>query len=136
MVAVSIYISTNSAREFPFLHILSTIFFIVFRFFFFFDGHSYQCEVIPIVGFIHISLIGRRTKQAFHQRRQTDRLQLARLLCPWNSPGKNIAVGNHSLLQGIFLTQRSNLGLQHQRQIFFFNHLSQEGRWYYILLRI
>ena len=35
MLAVSIYISTNSAREFPFLHILSTIFFIVFRFFFF-----------------------------------------------------------------------------------------------------
>ena len=27
-----------------------------------------------------------------------------RLLCLWNSPGKNIAVGHHSLLQGIFLT--------------------------------
>ena len=24
----------------------------------------------------------------------------ARLLCPWNSPGKNTAVGSHSLLQG------------------------------------
>ena len=30
------------------------------------------------------------------------------LLCPWNSPGKNTAVGCHSLLQGIFLTQESN----------------------------
>ena len=29
----------------------------------------------------------------------------ARLLCPWNSPGKNTGVGSHSLLQGIFPTQ-------------------------------
>ena len=29
----------------------------------------------------------------------------ARLLCPWDSPGKNNGVGSHSLLQGIFLTQ-------------------------------
>ena len=27
----------------------------------------------------------------------------ARLLCPWNSPGTNIRVSTHSLLQGIFL---------------------------------
>ena len=33
----------------------------------------------------------------------------ARLLCPsWNSPGKNIPVGCHSLLRGIFLTQGLN----------------------------
>ena len=42
------------------------------------------------------------------------------LLCPWNSPGKNTGVGSHSLLQGIFPTQGSNLGLTHCRQIFFF----------------
>ena len=30
---------------------------------------------------------------------------------PWNSPGKNTAVGCHSLLQGIFLTQGWNLSL-------------------------
>ena len=35
-------------------------------------------------------------------------LQPARLLCPWDSPGKNPGVGCHALLQGIFLTQRSN----------------------------
>ena len=40
-------------------------------------------------------------------------LQSARLLCPWNSPGKNTVVGSHSLLQGIFLTQGSNPGLLH-----------------------
>ena len=28
-------------------------------------------------------------------------LQLARLLCPWDSPGKNTAVGGHALLQGL-----------------------------------
>ena len=32
-------------------------------------------------------------------------LQSARLLCPWDFPGKNIGVNCHFLLQGIFLTQ-------------------------------
>ena len=36
-------------------------------------------------------------------------LYLARLLCPWDSPGKNTGVGCHALLQGIFLTQGSAL---------------------------
>ena len=35
----------------------------------------------------------------------------ARLLCPWNFPDKNTGEGCHSLLQGIFLTQGSNLSL-------------------------
>ena len=39
-----------------------------------------------------------------------------RLLCPWNSPGKNTAVGCHFLLQGIFPTQGLNPGLPHCRQ--------------------
>ena len=29
----------------------------------------------------------------------------ARLLCPWDFPGKNTGVGCHTLLQGIFPTQ-------------------------------
>ena len=37
-------------------------------------------------------------------------LQPARLLRPWDSPGKNTGVGCHAL-QGIFLTQGSNLSL-------------------------
>ena len=37
----------------------------------------------------------------------------ARLLCPWDSPGQNTGVGWHALLQGIFLTQGSNLRLLH-----------------------
>ena len=44
------------------------------------------------------------------------------LPCPWDSPGKNTGVGSHSLLQGIFLTQGSNLCLLHCRQILY--HLS------------
>ena len=35
-------------------------------------------------------------------------LQPARLLWPWNSPGKNTGVGSHFLLQGIFLSQEPN----------------------------
>ena len=34
--------------------------------------------------------------------------QPARLLCPWDSPGKNTGVSCHALLQGIFPTQGSN----------------------------
>ena len=51
-------------------------------------------------------------------------LQPSRLLCPWDSPGKNTGVGCHSLLQGIFLTQESNLGIPHCRQILY--HLSHQ----------
>ena len=36
-------------------------------------------------------------------------------VCPWDSPGKNIGVGCHFLLQGIFLTQGLNLHLLHCR---------------------
>ena len=38
----------------------------------------------------------------------THGLQRIWLLCPWSSPGKNSAVGSHSLLKGIFLIQGSN----------------------------
>ena len=49
-------------------------------------------------------------------------LQPARLLCPWNSPGKNTGVDCHSLLQRNFPTQGSNPGLLTHRQILY--HLS------------
>ena len=53
---------------------------------------------------------------------QPHRLYPTRLLCPWDSPGKNTGVGCHFPLQGIFLTQRLNTGLLHCRQIIY--HLS------------
>ena len=43
----------------------------------------------------------------------------------WDFPGRNTGVGCHSLLQGIFLTQGSNLGLLHWRQTLY--HLSHQG---------
>ena len=49
-------------------------------------------------------------------------LQPARLLCPWNSPGKNTGVGCHFFLQGIFPTPGSNphlLWLLQCRQILY-----------------
>ena len=60
----------------------------------------------------------------------SDSLQLSdcsppRLFCPWNSPRKNIGVGSHSLLQGIFLTMGSNPGILHCRQILY--HMSHQG---------
>ena len=54
-------------------------------------------------------------------------LQPPKLLHPWDFPGKNTGMDCHFLLQGIFLTQRSNLlGLLHCRLIPY--PLSQ-GRW-------
>ena len=52
-------------------------------------------------------------------------LQPTRLLCPWNFPGKDTAVGCHLLFQGIFLTQESSQGLLHCRQILY--QLSCQG---------
>ena len=49
-------------------------------------------------------------------------LQPTRLLCSWDSPGKNTGVGCHFLLQGIFPTQGSNPSLLHCQADFFFNH--------------
>ena len=45
-----------------------------------------------------------------------------RLLCPWDSPGRNTGVGSHSHLQGIFPAQGSNPGILLCRQILY--HLS------------
>ena len=43
----------------------------------------------------------------------------------WDFPSKNTGVGGHSLLQGIFPTQGSNLGLLPCREILY--HLSHQG---------
>ena len=60
---------------------------------------------------------------------QSHGLEPARVLSPWDFPGKNSRVGSHSLLQGIFLTRGWNPGLLHCRQILY--HLSHQGspRW-------
>ena len=48
------------------------------------------------------------------------------IICLWNSLDKNTGVGCHFLLQGTFLTQGSNLGLLHCRQIFY-HLMSHQG---------
>ena len=52
-------------------------------------------------------------------------LQLTRLLCPWNSPGKNTGVGSHFLVQGLDQTQGLDPDLLHCRQILY--RLSHQG---------
>ena len=61
-------------------------------------------------------------------------LQPSRLLCPWNSPGKNTGVGSHSLLQRIFPTQGWKLGLPHCRQVLY--HLSNQFSSVQLLSRV
>ena len=63
---------------------------------------------------------------------QSHGLQPSRLLCQWNSPGKNIGVGGQSFFQGIFPTQGSNPGLSHCRRIFL--HLSHQGSLYQCII--
>ena len=52
-------------------------------------------------------------------------LQPTRLLCPWDSPGRNTGVDFHALFQGIFLTQGLKPGLLHCMWTLY--HLSHEG---------
>ena len=52
-------------------------------------------------------------------------LQPARLLHPWDSPGKSTGVGCHFLLQGILPTQGWKPGLPHGRQTLY--HLSHHS---------
>ena len=47
------------------------------------------------------------------------------LYSPWNSPDQNTGVGSYPLLQEIFLTQESNPGFLHCRQILY--QLSHKG---------
>ena len=56
----------------------------------------------------------------------SDSLRPRGLYNPWNSPGQNTGVGSCSLLQRIFPTQGSNVGLLHCRQILY--QLSHQGR--------
>ena len=50
--------------------------------------------------------------------------QPTRLLCPWDSPGKDIGVDCHFFLQGIFLTQGSALHLQHLYTVSGYFHIN------------
>ena len=47
------------------------------------------------------------------------------VLCLWNFPGETTGVGYHFLIQAIFLTWGSNLGLLHCRQVLY--QVSHQG---------
>ena len=56
------------------------------------------------------------------------------VLCPWNFPAESTGVGCHSLLQGIFPNQGSNLGLSHCRWILYNLSLRKAESWTQICL--
>ena len=66
------------------------------------------------------------------------RMVATRLLRPWDFPGKNTGVGCHFLLQGIFLTQGSNLQLLHllhwQADCRHYSHLGSQSISFFISL--
>ena len=65
------------------------------------------------------------TPKSTSNKRKTWTAACTRLLRPWDFLSKSTGVGCHFLLQGIFLTQRSNPGLLHCRQTLY--HLSHRG---------
>ena len=69
--------------------------------------------------------INRKLDYRFTKHLRPRGLWPARLLCPWDSPGKNTGVDCHSFLQGIFPTQGFKPGLLHCRQILYL--LSDQG---------
>ena len=99
-------------------------------------GHYKALAIVPVVCNTSLWLIcltgsGHVSHSVMSDSLQPHGLQPARLLCPWTSPDKNTGVGSHSLLQGIFPTQGSNLGLLHCRQILY--HLSHQGSYIYLI---
>ena len=70
---------------------------------------AYKCYIEKICGYIRVCVHAQLLQS--YLTLSPCGLQPSRLLCPWDSPGKNPGVGGHALLQGIFLTQGSNLCL-------------------------
>ena len=86
------------------------------------------CKCFISVAIFNLIFTNTTEKEHYHLRKEANLKKApwtVRLLCPWNSPGKNIGVWSHSLLQGIFLTQGLNPDLLHYRQTFY--HLTHQG---------
>ena len=81
----------------------------------------YEDIISTSLGYLPLNGITRSHKSSSHSVVSTSLrphgLEAARLLCPWDSPGKNTGVGSRSLLQQIFPIQESNWGLLRCRQI-------------------
>jgi len=89
---------------------------------------SYRWSIysVPAVDyFFFIIMISNEVVQSCPTLCNLHGLEPARLLCPWDFPGKSAGAGCHFLLQEIFPTQRLNPDLPHCRQTLY--HLSHQG---------
>ena len=68
----------------------------------------WRCLCIPRLNKLHSPWLCHYCCSVVSDSLQPHGLQPTRLLCPWDSPGKNTGVGGHFLLQGIIPTQESN----------------------------
>ena len=78
-----------------------------------------ELEVFMLLDFSEVKVKASVTQLCPTLCNHVDCMEPARLLCPWDSLGKNTRVGCHFLLQGIFPTQGLNPGLLHCRQILY-----------------
>ena len=88
--------------------------------------------IFPITAYLAFSKATWLAAEFLHYSKMGSGENTMVFLCPWDFPGKNTRVGCHSLLQGIFLNQGSNLGLLHCRQSLSYEppgkpHLDGEG---------
>ena len=96
-----------------FLNFLFSITFFVSLYHYYLYGYS-----LFTLSFIAILIFHLKSESKSHSV-MSDSLQPCRLYSPRNSPGQSTAVGSLSLLQRIFLTQESNRGFLHCRQILY-----------------
>ena len=67
-----------------------------------------SCSLSAHISTHDIGLLVRSVASVVYHSLRPQGMQLSRLPCPWDFPGKNSGVGFHSLLQAIFPTQRLN----------------------------
>ena len=75
------------------------------------DSHLKALDIPGIVSVCICTRVYAHVHSVVSDSLRTHGLYPVRLLCPWDSPGKNTGVGCHALLQGIFTIQGSNLWL-------------------------
>ena len=97
------------------------------------DGDLHCFHVLAMVNSAAVK-IEVHTYSVMSESLQPHRLLPTRFLCPWDYPGKNTGVGCHFLLQGIFLTQGSNLHLLHWQEYSITGGKHQALRYLYVFV--